>query len=160
LKKLFLLIFILIALISCKSVPKSDSTVKFKMIIEAEDFALKDCLIVENPRASGGRAVRLDKITSEGSKEIILKAGEYVLQAVVFSPNSNQDELLLRIGPHEVNARAKNYNEFNYCRVFLDFPIKDKAGKPIKISFAALKTGFLVDKIEIVKKADWINPFK
>jgi hypothetical protein len=159
-KNFLTVLLAIILIISCKSTQKTAVQDKVKITMEAEDFILKDCSVVENSAASNGKAVKIENKTSEGSKDIVLKSGEYVLQLVIFAKDKDQDTLIIRIGPHEIKAFTKNFNEFNYCRVFLNFSIKEKAGQPITVSFAALKTGMLVDKIEIIKRSNWVIPYK
>jgi hypothetical protein len=66
-----------------------------KYIFEAEAMVLNECKIVDDAKASGGKAVTLLAKTSSGKFKAQVKPGNYVLDLPEFAPNDSGDAFVI-----------------------------------------------------------------
>jgi hypothetical protein len=126
------------------------------MILEAEDFTLTGCDIVDDAGASGGKAVLIKYDSSAGTKDLTLDAGNYVVTLYEKAPDDKHDAVYCGVGNAVQRVFPTEWGKWIAAKTF-DFTV-DKTGPvtfiftPTWIGQKSGEFGMLIDRFEITKK--------
>jgi hypothetical protein len=131
------------------------------ILIEAETFRLVGSKIIDDPEASGGKAVTMYTARAFCSYELDLDPGTYVAVARVKAPDDEHDELYLSALNSLAGLDTDGvYNRYRYGNKILEFTIVENTMDYIQFAaFSTLnpkgKEGVTVDYIIICEKSRW-----
>jgi hypothetical protein len=146
-------LFLLIAVFTQCTKPEYKQII----VLEAENFTLADAEIINDEKASGGKAVRLNAFTSTGSSDVILEPGSYIMTAFEYAFNPGQNGFYAGIGDSFTRIYPMAFRQWSETYKFHSFEITKKG--VYKIRFCThlpnrkikSEKGMLIDKFVIKK---------
>jgi hypothetical protein len=127
--------------------------------IEAEKFKITDATVKDYPKASGGKAVLMDKDTSKIETTVELPAGKYDVVLTAIAPDEDRDAVDVSVdgvdpksGVRPARERVffdKEYNTFVPGSVKVEVTLPHKAQVKLTVAVDNEKD-MAIDKVEFV----------
>jgi len=121
-------------------------------VMEAEHMVLKDCSVKELASASGGKAVLMDKDTSEARCTIYLAEGTYGVSVYMQGESTDEDAVFVTMaGGDKYRVFADPWGEVVAGTVLelegTSIPVTMKASGPCEVVLTTAEKNVYVDRI-------------
>ncbi len=124
---------------------------KDAVVVEAKNFELQDCDLVDDEQASGGKAIRIvDRMNSQATTKVDLPKGRFAVEILIKANDGDKDAVFLGVGSNPavpISPQRMKYpmTDFTPCRL-KEILVQDTPGK-VDVIITPLETGMLIDQV-------------